>query len=98
MRTIYKTSWTPTRIKEFRKDNFLSQENLAQLLTSPQQRVSEWEKGLHAMKRPYSLLFDIMSEKIAAIKIQANGSEAKYRRLMLESFGVKLSEVIRWEK
>lgn len=87
---VYKSHWTAEKLKMFRKEFLLNQTNLALLLGTPQQRISEWEVGMHSMKQAYTRLMDNLKERLVAILRQALEDEAEYRRLVMKSFGVEL--------
>lgn len=91
MAGIYKSPWTPDRIRETRKTYRLSQANLALLLGTPQQRVSEWEGGIHGMKQAYSRLVDLLTDKLRPMRAQAGANLEKYADMIFQGFGVRLT-------
>ena len=91
-KNIYQSHWTKEKIKAFRATYRLSQHQLAMLIETPQQRVSEWENGVHNMKRSYSKLLDQLEGQLARLKKQAGTSKKKYYDLMFRAFGVDLGQ------
>lgn len=89
MPKIFRSPWNHTAIKQFRNDHLLSQVNLASILQTTQQRISEWEQGRHKMKRAWSTLFTNAASQIYALRKSAR-TYATYRRHMKELFGVEV--------
>ena len=87
-KNIYYSHWTADRIKEFRMKYLLSQAKLARLLEIPQQRVSEWECGIHGMKRLSSKFMDQLEQKIRPIRNAAGRDHEKYKQLLIREFGI----------
>lgn len=92
MREIFKSQWTPEKLRKFRETNYLTQRQLASMLMAPQQRVSEWETGLHGMKRPYSLLMDSLANKLTMLKREANLSHKKFAALVKSEYGITIQQ------
>jgi DNA-binding transcriptional regulator YiaG len=86
---IYQTHWTPKQIKMFREENLLTQLHLAILLNTCQQRISEWEMGIHSVKRAYSTLLDQVREKVERIH-RGSGSAFNYKSAMKQQCGIDL--------
>lgn len=84
--------WKPTEIKGLRKKFFLTQENLARLLEVAQQRVDEWEHGRKNMSLAYCKILDSIQPSLESLLGQAGKDVGKYRRLLLQAYGVEITE------
>lgn len=90
MKHRFVTRWTAEKIKEFRSIYYLTQENLAALLTIPQQRVSDWESGRHSMKRAYTILFDQLDLVLERLRREAKTNSNEFAKLIKEEYGVRI--------
>jgi transcriptional regulator with XRE-family HTH domain len=92
MRLVFTSPWTPEKIWTFRETYNLTQTNLAALLRTKQQRISEWEMGIHGMKGKYSIRFDVLDWELAALHSQADHNQLKFNVLIKEKYGVVIYE------
>lgn len=84
--------WKAGEIKALRKKFYLTQENLAKLLEVAQQRVDEWEHGRKNMSLAYCKILGTIQPTLESLLGQAGKDVAKYRRLVLQAYGVEITE------
>lgn len=84
--------WKPTELKSLRRKFVLTQENLARILEVAQQRIDEWESGRKNMSLAYSKILDGIAPSLEALLAQADGKPEKFRRLVLQAYGVEITD------
>jgi regulator of sigma D len=70
----------------------LTQENLAKILEVAQQRVDEWEHGRKNMSLAYCKILGTIQPTLESLLGQAGGDVNKYRRLVLQAYGVEITD------
>ena len=91
--TRYK--WTAERVRELRQHLGLTQRQFADELGTEQQRVSEWETGMHHPSRITATLLSLVAERggfvypDATTRIVSNGETLKeFRRRPVDDLGL----------
>ena len=87
-----KHRWKSGEVKALRKKFLLTQQNLATILGVAQQRVDEWERSAKNMSIAYSKILDTAVPILESLLAQAGQDQGKYRRLVLQAYGVEISD------
>lgn len=85
----YETRWTPRLIQDLRAKHNLTQGNLARLLGTAQQRVAEWEKGIHSPRRSFSEAMTLLEDRLDEIQ-KTTKNRGHFLKTLTKKTGVRL--------
>jgi transcriptional regulator with XRE-family HTH domain len=86
----FKTPWTPEKIKRIRTKNKISQIQLAKLIPCPQQRISEWELGIHSPGPSNSARLSEIHGLLHAFRQKAHRKRNMFMNLVRKNLGIDL--------